>query len=72
MVCCGGVEERDVGGREARKPRPRVCVIVIGTRSYSPVHSFIVVIEMRALSLLSSALIVAIELRVVTYAALVR
>ena len=31
-------------------PRPSVCVIAIGARFYCPVHSFIVVIEMRALS----------------------
>ena len=31
-------------------PTPSVCVMVIGARFYCPVHSFIVVIEMRALS----------------------
>ena len=56
-MCCCGVEERDVGGREARRPRPSVCVMAIGTRSYCSVHSFIVVIEMRALQLLSSTLV---------------
>ena len=40
--------------------------MAIGTRSYCPVRSFIVVIEVRALSLLSSALGVVIELRVIT------
>ena len=62
-----GVEERGVGGREGRRSMPSVCIVAIGTRSYCPVHSFIVVIEIRALSLLSSALVVVIELRVTSY-----
>ena len=30
-------------------PRPSACVMAVGTRFYCPVHSFIVVIEMRAI-----------------------
>ena len=66
MVCCCGVEGRDVAGREGRRLRPSVCVIAIGTRPYCPAHSFIVVIEMRAISLLSSALVVVVGMRVTT------
>ena len=43
-------------------PRPSACVMAVGTRFYCPVHSFIVVIEIRALSLLSSTLVVVLEI----------
>ena len=41
---------------------PSVCVIAIATRSYCPVHPVIVVIEVRALSPLSSTLVVVFEI----------
>ena len=47
MLLC--IEERDVGGREATRPRPSVCVMSTGSRTYGPLHSVVIVIEMRAL-----------------------
>ena len=44
--------------------------MAIGTLSYCRVPSFIVVIEIRALGLLSSALVVVIELRATRYSVL--
>ena len=47
-VCCC-VSNRGTGGREARRPRPSVCVMATGSRSYGPLHLVVIVIEMRAL-----------------------
>ena len=38
-------------------PSPSACVMAIGTRSYCPVHSFVVVVDMRALNPAHSSLL---------------
>ena len=42
---------------DAGWPSPSACVMAIGTRSYCPVHSFVVVVDMRALNPAHSSLL---------------